>query len=62
MYLDNYFSTDKAQRDLGYEPPSTTEKAISECLPYYVDMFRQMKSQALAAKAAAAKPTVSGSK
>src|SRR6202045_163860 len=60
LYLDNYFSTDKARRDLGYEPPFTTEKAISECLPYYVDMFRQMKSQAPAAKTAA-RPTVSGS-
>src|SRR6201997_2497083 len=62
LYLDNYFSTDKARRDLGYEPLFTTEKAMSECLPYYVDMFRQMKSQALAAKTSAAKPTVSGSK
>jgi 3beta-hydroxy-Delta5-steroid dehydrogenase / steroid Delta-isomerase len=59
LYLDNYFSVDKARRDLGYEPLFTTEKALSECLPYYVDMFRQMKSQARAAEAAA-KPTVSG--
>jgi hypothetical protein len=29
-------------------------------MPYYVDMFRQMKSEAVAAKTAA-KPTVSGS-
>jgi 3beta-hydroxy-delta5-steroid dehydrogenase/steroid delta-isomerase len=62
LYLDNYFSIDKARRDLGYEPPFTTEKALSECLPYYVDMFAQMKSEALAAKAAAAKPTVSASR
>ena len=60
LYLDNYFSIDKARRDLGYEPPFTTEKAMSECTPYYVEMFREMKSQALAAKAAAT-PTVSGS-
>jgi 3beta-hydroxy-delta5-steroid dehydrogenase/steroid delta-isomerase len=62
LYLDNYFSIDKARRDLGYEPLFTTEKAMSECLPYYVDLFRQMKSQALTANASAAEPTVSGSK
>ncbi|OIN81685.1 3-beta-hydroxysteroid dehydrogenase [Mycobacterium malmoense] len=55
LYLDNYFSVDKARRDLGYEPLLTTEKAMSECLPYYVDMFQRMKGQALAAK-----PTTSG--
>ncbi len=58
LYLDNYFSIAKASRDLGYQPLFNTEQAMSECLPYYVDMFRQMKSQALAAKTA--KPTVSG--
>ncbi|HEY1440510.1 MAG TPA: NAD-dependent epimerase/dehydratase family protein [Mycobacterium sp.] len=62
LYLDNYFSIEKARRDLGYEPLFTTEKALSECLPYYVDMFAQMKSEALTSKAAAAKPTFSGSK
>jgi 3beta-hydroxy-Delta5-steroid dehydrogenase / steroid Delta-isomerase len=59
LYLDNYFSIEKARRDLGYEPLFTTETALSECLPYYVDMFRQMKTQARAANAAA-QPTVSG--
>ena len=43
-------------------PCSPPSKAMSECLPYYVDLFRQMKSQALTANASAAKPTVSGSK
>jgi len=62
LYLDNYFSIAKASRDLGYQPLFTTEKALSECLPYYVDMFEQMKNQALAAKATPAKPTVSGSR
>jgi len=57
LYLDNYFSIDKARRDLGYEPLFTTDKAMSECLPYYVDLFHEMKNQALAAK-----PTVSGSR
>lgn len=57
LYLDNFFSIAKATRDLGYRPLFTTEQAMSECLPYYVDMFGRMKSEVLAAKAAA-KPTV----
>ena len=61
LYLDNYFSIGKARRDLGYEPVFTTAKAMSECLPYYVELFRQMKSHALAAKTTA-KTTVSGSR
>jgi 3beta-hydroxy-Delta5-steroid dehydrogenase / steroid Delta-isomerase len=46
LYLDNYFSIDKARRDLGYEPPFTTEQAMAECLPYYVELFHKMKSEA----------------
>ncbi|CDO90471.1 3-beta hydroxysteroid dehydrogenase/isomerase [Mycobacterium triplex] len=53
LYLDNFFSVAKASRDLGYQPLFTTEKALTECLPYYVDMFAQMKRQAEAAKSAA---------
>jgi 3beta-hydroxy-Delta5-steroid dehydrogenase / steroid Delta-isomerase len=53
LYLDNYFSVAKASRDLGYQPLFTTEKALDECLSYYVDMFAQMTKQAEAAKAAA---------
>ncbi|MGO9043822.1 MAG: NAD-dependent epimerase/dehydratase family protein [Mycobacterium sp.] len=53
VYLDNYFSIAKATRDLGYRPLFTTEQAMAECLPYYVEMFKQMKSEALAAKTAA---------
>jgi 3beta-hydroxy-Delta5-steroid dehydrogenase / steroid Delta-isomerase len=45
LYLDNYFSIAKARRDLGYEPLFTTEQAMAECLPYYVDLFHQMKSE-----------------
>jgi 3beta-hydroxy-Delta5-steroid dehydrogenase / steroid Delta-isomerase len=63
LYLDNYFSIAKASRDLGYRPLLSTEQAMAECLPYYIEMFQQMKNQALAAKAApTAKPTVSGSR
>jgi 3beta-hydroxy-delta5-steroid dehydrogenase/steroid delta-isomerase len=46
IYLDNYFSIGKAQRDLGYEPLFTTEEALQQCLPYYVDLFHTMKRQA----------------
>ena len=45
LYLDNYFSIAKAQRDLGYRPLFTTEQAMAECLPYYVDLFHKMKSE-----------------
>ena len=58
--LDNYFSIAKARRDLGYEPLFTTEQAMAECLPYYVGLFHQMKSEAKAATSA--KPTVAGSR
>ena len=51
LYLDNYFSVAKATRDLGYRPLFTTEQALKECLPYYVDMFGEMKSQAVKAAA-----------
>ena len=44
LYLDNYFSVDKARRDLGYGPLYTTDKAMDECLPYYVDLFKEMKA------------------
>ena len=59
LYLDNYFSIAKAQRDLGYRPLFTTEQAMQECLPYYKDLFEQVKSAAhphLASVVAAAPP------
>ena len=31
VYLDNYFSIEKARRDLGYEPLFTTEQALQDC-------------------------------
>lgn len=43
--LDNYFSIAKAERDLGYRPLFTTEQAMAQCLPYYVELFDKMKSQ-----------------
>jgi 3beta-hydroxy-delta5-steroid dehydrogenase/steroid delta-isomerase len=46
LYLDNYFSIAKATRDLGYRPLFNTEQAMSECLPYYVDLFHRMKNEA----------------
>jgi 3beta-hydroxy-Delta5-steroid dehydrogenase / steroid Delta-isomerase len=59
LYLDNYFSVAKAERDLGYRPLFTTEQAMAECLPYYCDLFEQVKAAAhphLAAVVAAAAP------
>lgn len=46
IYLNNYFSIDKARRDLGYEPRFTTEQALEECLPYYTELFAKMKAAA----------------
>jgi len=36
----------KATRDLGYRPLFTTEQAMAECLPYYTELFDQMKAAA----------------
>ena len=44
LYLDNYFSIAKAGRDLGYRPLFTTEQALQQCLPYYVELFDRMKA------------------
>jgi 3beta-hydroxy-delta5-steroid dehydrogenase/steroid delta-isomerase len=44
LYLDNYFSIAKAERDLGYRPLFTTVQAMVECLPYYLELFEQMKT------------------
>ncbi len=44
LYLDNYFSIEKARRDLGYRPLFTTEKALQHCLPYYTELFDRMKA------------------
>ncbi len=49
LYLDNYFSVAKATRDLGYRPLFTTEQAMKECLPYYTELFDQMKAAAASA-------------
>ena len=46
LYIDNYFSIAKAQRDLGYQPLFTTGQAMEECLPYYKDLFEQIKGSA----------------
>jgi 3beta-hydroxy-delta5-steroid dehydrogenase/steroid delta-isomerase len=45
LYLDNYFSVAKARRDLGYEPLYTTDKAMKECLPYYVDLYKEVDAE-----------------
>lgn len=46
LYLDNYFSIAKAERDLGYRPLFTTEQAMTECLPYYIELFKTVKATA----------------
>ncbi|HUB55588.1 MAG TPA: NAD-dependent epimerase/dehydratase family protein [Mycobacterium sp.] len=46
LYLDNYFSVAKAERDLGYRPLFTTKQAMADCLPYYIDLFEQVKATA----------------
>ncbi|GAS97378.1 3-beta hydroxysteroid dehydrogenase/isomerase [Mycolicibacterium canariasense] len=46
LYLNNYFSVAKAERDLGYRPLFSTEQAMAECLPYYTDLFHQMANKA----------------
>jgi 3beta-hydroxy-Delta5-steroid dehydrogenase / steroid Delta-isomerase len=46
LYLDNYFSVEKARRDLGYEPLYTTDKAMQECLPYYIDLYKEIEAGA----------------
>ena len=43
LYLDNYFSVAKAERDLGYRPLFNTKQAMADCLPYYIDLFEQVK-------------------
>ncbi|OBB57912.1 steroid delta-isomerase [Mycobacterium sp. 852013-51886_SCH5428379] len=42
--LDNYFSIAKAERDLDYRPLFTTEQAMAQCLPYYVELYEKMKA------------------
>ncbi|GBE64531.1 steroid Delta-isomerase [Mycobacterium sp. MFM001] len=58
LYLDNYFSVAKAQRDLGYKPLFTTEQAMTDCLPYYCELFEKVKaaSQPQLASVVAAPP------
>jgi 3beta-hydroxy-delta5-steroid dehydrogenase/steroid delta-isomerase len=46
VYLDNYFSTAKAEHDLGYRPLYTTTAAMADCLPYYTDLYAQLKGAA----------------
>ena len=40
--IDNYFSIEKARRDLNYSPIYTTAKGIEECLPYYKHLYQEM--------------------
>ena len=42
--VNNYFSIDKARKELGYEPPYTTARATAECTPAYREQFLKMKA------------------
>lgn len=44
--IDNFFSIDKARRQLGYEPLYNTAQGMQECIPYYQEMYRKMKQAA----------------
>jgi 3beta-hydroxy-Delta5-steroid dehydrogenase / steroid Delta-isomerase len=44
--LNNYFSIEKAKRDLGYAPLYTTQQAMAHCLPYYTELYDSMKATA----------------
>ena len=46
LFLDNYFSIKKAERDLGYRPLFTTEQAMQHCLSYYQDLFNTVAATA----------------
>jgi 3beta-hydroxy-delta5-steroid dehydrogenase/steroid delta-isomerase len=56
LYLDNYFSIAKAERDLGYRPLFTTEQAMADCLPYYVELFHKMQNEQPAVSVSASPP------
>ncbi|WP_419835156.1 NAD-dependent epimerase/dehydratase family protein [Endozoicomonas atrinae] len=43
--IDNFFSIDKARRDLGYEPLYTSESGMKEAMPYYKELHDQMKKE-----------------
>ena len=53
IYLDNYFSVAKAQARPRLRPLFTTEQAMAECLPYYTDLYAQMKTAGQTAPATA---------
>ena len=44
--VNNYFSIEKARKDLGYEPLYTTAQGIEESKPFYKAMFNKMAEAA----------------
>ncbi|CAH0991912.1 3 beta-hydroxysteroid dehydrogenase/Delta 5--_4-isomerase [Sinobacterium norvegicum] len=40
--IDNYFSIEKAQQHLGYQPIYTTAEGMQQCLPYYKALYQDM--------------------
>ncbi|NRB41920.1 MAG: NAD-dependent epimerase/dehydratase family protein [Pseudomonadales bacterium] len=45
LAFHNFFSIEKARKDLGYEPPYTTQQGIEESTPFYVELFKKMKAE-----------------
>lgn len=43
--VDNYFSIEKARRDLGYKPLYTTAQGMEMSVPYYQQMYKTMSNQ-----------------
>ena len=44
LCVDNYYSIDKARRDLGYQPVLNTEQAMRASTPYYIGLFQSMQA------------------
>ena len=44
--VHNYFSIDKARKELGYKPLYTTAQGVEESKPFYRDLFNRMATEA----------------
>ncbi len=42
--VNNYFSIEKARRELGYQPLYTTQQGIDESLAYYKELFKDVQA------------------
>lgn len=46
LCVDNFYSTEKARRDLGYRPRVSIAEAIEISIPYYRELFATMQREA----------------